>query len=129
MMNYTITKPAPWDGSISMSSWLKQRNWSRRNLKKNTISTSNRHIVIPSDWPRIFCKQLGIILKINYIKEFLRMGNGESRPAVFTESNCHSGKDLIDALTCDICKDIFWEWCHNLYLLTSIAAINSHVWK
>ena len=52
------------------------------------------------------------------------MVNGESRPAHFTESNCHSGKDLIDALTCDICKDIFWEWCHNYKLLSSISTIH-----
>ena len=52
------------------------------------------------------------------------MANGESRPAHFTESNCHSGKDLIDALTCDICKDIFWEWCHNYKLLSSISTIH-----
>ena len=58
--------------------------------------------------------------------KYLRMGNGESRPDVFTESNCHS-KDLIDALTCDICKDILWEWCHNLNLRTSIVAISKHV--
>lgn len=55
------------------------------------------------------------------------MANGVSRPALFTESNCHSGRDLINALTCDICKDLFWEWCHNLALLTSNAEISLHM--
>ena len=54
------------------------------------------------------------------------MDGGERRPVRFTESNCHSGRDLIDALTCDICKDIFWERCHNRILWTYIAAMSAH---
>ena len=95
------------------------------------METSNRYILIPSESPltgeEFFCKQLWIILNKIISKKNLRMADGERRPVRFTESNCHSGKDMIDALTCYICKDILWEWCHNLNLWTSIAAISKHV--
>ena len=38
------------------------------------------------------------------------MGAGQSRPELFTETQCESPQGLIEALTCAICKDLMWAW-------------------